>query len=220
MLTQYPIICNMPVEKDHGEIRPIKPLTRAKQVALFFSAGLSLVLGTCDTPTENRVTIAIIDSGKNPNLIGGTPEPTLLPNIQAPTFSDKLRCGVRKAVNFVRVSPVQQLSMAACLGLEVFFAEKVFQGYHYPTISFEVFTLASLATAGFNEALAYDKYLEYKKVRGELERRGWDERIINPKSHSWCQRNAARAAAIDTGYKDEVDSYYAREGHKWYLFFT
>jgi hypothetical protein len=69
-----------------------------------------------------------------------------------------------------------------------------------------------------SESLAARKYYEYRRVKNALSRHGWDKRIIEPKSYSWCQRHAAKAAAIDTGFKEEIDQYYKERGYKWYSF--
>lgn len=125
-----------------------------------------------------------------------------------------------KAVNFVRVAPIPSvgtgISLSVATGCAVYIAENQSQYGHDAALGFVFITVLSLISAGFNAATAANKNLEYRKVKESLMKRGWDERIIKPKSHSWCQRHAARRAAIETGYKNEIDSYYRREGYKWY----
>lgn len=126
----------------------------------------------------------------------------------------------REVVNFFRVSPVHQLlaavnfATAADLGMAA--AEKISQGNYDTAARLVATTLFNLAILGSNEALVVVKLSEYNKIKEALLRHGWDKRIIEPKSHSWCQRHAARLAAIDSGYKEEIDNYYSEEGYKWY----
>lgn len=126
----------------------------------------------------------------------------------------------RDVVNFVRVSPAQQLlaaiNFASAATPGVGAMEKASEGNYQAAAGLAAISLLNLAFLGFNEALAVGKLSEYKKIKAALSTHGWDERIIEPKSHSWCQRNAARVAAIDTGYKEEIDNYYEKEGYKWY----
>ena len=126
----------------------------------------------------------------------------------------------RKVVKFVRVSPVQQLftaiNFASAANLGIIAAEKVAEGNYYSAMRLAAVTLLNLAFLGFNEAQAVGRYGEYKKVKEALTRYGWSERIIEPKSHSWCQRNAARRAAIDTGHREEIDRYYEEQGYNWH----
>ena len=66
--------------------------------------------------------------------------------------------------------------------------------------------------------LGAGKYMEYKKLRAALEKHGFQDRIMKPKSHTWCQRHASKLAAKRAGYLDELEDYYQREGHRdWHL---
>ncbi len=76
----------------------------------------------------------------------------------------------------------------------------------------------SLAITSYNLTMGMLKYREYKKVKRALGKRGWDDRLIEPMAHSWCQRHAARQATKDVGYLLEFDDFMKREGHKWYHF--
>jgi len=55
--------------------------------------------------------------------------------------------------------------------------------------------------------------LEVKKL---LEEKGYDDKIVRPKSYSWCDRYAVNQAVKQTGYLDEYRDFNQREGHKWY----
>jgi hypothetical protein len=78
--------------------------------------------------------------------------------------------------------------------------------------------LAGTIPVLFNLAVGYWKYEEYRAVRRSLERHGWQERIVRPKMHSWCQRRCAREAALQSGYRTEFDAFAEREGYRWYHF--
>lgn len=77
---------------------------------------------------------------------------------------------------------------------------------------------AHLGAALLNYTIGFLKYLEHKKIRAALEKHGWDERIIKPKSYTFCQRHSALLAAKRTGYEKEVRELFKREGHKWWHF--
>ncbi|OGD85511.1 hypothetical protein A2164_00385 [Candidatus Curtissbacteria bacterium RBG_13_35_7] len=129
---------------------------------------------------------------------------------------------LKSLANFLRVSPVQQACAAinttstAFPGYEA--AERLANGNYESAVGLIGITLVNLALVVGNEALATHKFLEYKSVKKALAKFGWDSRIIEPKSHSWCQRHAARTGAIDSGYGEEIDQYFAQKGHKWYHF--
>lgn len=130
---------------------------------------------------------------------------------------------LREVVNFVRVSPVQQLLAAVNFAIAsrngIVVAERFSQG-NYDTAERSVaITLLSLAFLGASEYSALSNFSEYKKIKKALARHRWDSRIVEPKSHSWCDRHAARVAAIDSGHKSEIDEYYAEKGYKWYHIF-
>lgn len=70
-----------------------------------------------------------------------------------------------------------------------------------------------------NELLAIGKIDEYNKIINALEEYGWSARLIEPKSHSYCQRKIAQAASDDAGYGNETRNYLNEKGYKWYHFF-
>lgn len=76
---------------------------------------------------------------------------------------------------------------------------------------------AIFATA-FTYLVGAVKFKEYKKIKNALEEHGWDERIVEPKMYSWCQRYAAKQAAKQLGYETEFNRFLEEEGHKWYHF--
>lgn len=75
---------------------------------------------------------------------------------------------------------------------------------------------AALGIALFAEADARSRFYQYLRVRHILARHGWKPRIVDPLLYSRCQRDAARVAATQTGYRDEIDRYFYDQGYRWY----
>ena len=106
--------------------------------------------------------------------------------------------GLREVVNFVRVSPVQQLlaainfAIASRNGIAV--VERFSQGNYDAAERSVAITLLSLVVLGVSEYSALSNFSEYKKIKEALARHRWDRRIVEPKSHSWCDRRATRAS--------------------------
>ena len=119
---------------------------------------------------------------------------------------------MRKVVNFLRVSPPAQFIAFTSLLLAVsrgsMAIKEASSGNYAAAIDLAGISLLSLASLHFSESLATANFSEYKEIKQALTRYGWDERIIETKSHSWCQRNTARVAAINCGYKQEIDQYF------------
>jgi len=119
---------------------------------------------------------------------------------------------IREVVNFLRVSPVAQFmaftSLVLAAGLGSTAIKEVSSGDYVASIDSAATSLLYIAFLGLSEALAATNFSEYKRIKQALTRSGWDERIIEPKSHSWCQRNTARVAAINCGYKQEINQYF------------
>lgn len=73
------------------------------------------------------------------------------------------------------------------------------------------FAWIGLGLVFINEIKALSNLKRYKRVRRALNKNGWDERIIEPMLYTWCSRYAARIAAIDEGFKSEIQQYYKNE---------
>jgi hypothetical protein len=76
--------------------------------------------------------------------------------------------------------------------------------------------LVSLGIGVFAELDARSRYREYHRVRRLLQANGWDERIVAPKRHSRCQRDAMQAAAEAAGCRRQFTAYVRRHGYRWY----
>lgn len=58
----------------------------------------------------------------------------------------------------------------------------------------------------------------YKRAKEGLLNHGWDERFMEQFTKTLCSRNAARVAAMDTGFKKEIDEYYRQiKRQHWFL---
>ena len=119
---------------------------------------------------------------------------------------------MRDVVNFLRVSPVPQFIAFMNLALTVRIGIEASSGNYVNAIGSAGTPLLFIA---LSEVLAAANFSEYKKIKQALIRHGWDERIIETKSHTWCQRNTARVAAINCGYKQEIDQYFREHEYEW-----
>ena len=130
-----------------------------------------------------------------------------------------------KILKFFQVSPVQQI---VSLGLSApgtaiysyLSIENYSQGNTGAGIANAFGVFLNIGCFLFNEYLAIGKMQEYRKVKSALDEHGWDERIIEPKSHSWCQRNMVQIASDDAGFGKETRNYFHEKGYKWYHFIS
>lgn len=128
-----------------------------------------------------------------------------------------------KIVTFFRVSPAQQVSaLGMSTPLTVLTSYIAIENYSQGDINASiVYMLGAFANFGCflaNEYLAVKKIKEYDKVKSALDEHGWDKRIIEPKSHSWCQRNMVQVASDDSGFGKETRDYLHHRGYRWYYF--
>jgi hypothetical protein len=77
----------------------------------------------------------------------------------------------------------------------------------------------------FAQLDARSRFQDYKKIKDQLYRYGFQERIIRPVLKSRCQRDAAMMAAIELGMGYEIREMYFYNGYRWYhilpdFFFT
>jgi len=77
----------------------------------------------------------------------------------------------------------------------------------------------SMAFLLFNEYLAVDKIKRYKKLKNILNKRGWNKRIIDSMSHTWCERNLIQLVSDDSGFGEKTRNYLYQKGYEWYHFF-
>lgn len=119
-------------------------------------------------------------------------------------FRGRLAGSVEEGINSFRVSPqihYPNIALSSSLIIMGILTnpEALIVGSILSTIN----TLLTIATIRTN-------YRNYKRIHENLVAHGWDERIIKPMTYTLCSRNAARVAAIDVGFRDEITEYYQR----------
>lgn len=121
---------------------------------------------------------------------------------------------LEKAVKYVQVAPLQNLAGLLVTPLIFNCSKWVLENYNTHPKWATYMTIAALLNVGgiaVNQQIALENVREYKKVREAFEEYGWDERIVEPKSHSWCQRHATKIAAKDTGFGKEIRDYFNKK---------
>lgn len=63
------------------------------------------------------------------------------------------------------------------------------------------------------------RYQNYKRVKDQFNRFGFDPRILRPLTKSRCQRDAARVAASEAGYGNACRMFFRSCGYRWYHIF-
>ncbi|EKD57869.1 MAG: hypothetical protein ACD_57C00117G0002 [uncultured bacterium] len=114
-------------------------------------------------------------------------------------------------VNSIRVAPQWHIlavanGIIAVIG-DVMAAENLLEGdIMKPTYIAGASTFFMLNSV-ISELYAASYLGDYKKIRKSLTKHGWDERIVEQKVGTYCERRAATIAAVDSGYIDEFDEY-------------
>lgn len=89
-----------------------------------------------------------------------------------------------------------------------------------PFLAFGVLKLSLAGAAGlaavFAQLDARSRFQEFKQIRDLLIRHGPDRRIFRSLAGSSCRRNAALAAARQTGYAADCRACYRAAGYRWY----
>jgi hypothetical protein len=68
----------------------------------------------------------------------------------------------------------------------------------------------------FAELDARSRFQNFKQLRDQLFKYGYNIRIIKPMLNSRCQRDAAKVACAYFGFEEEVKSYFYSKGYRWY----
>lgn len=63
---------------------------------------------------------------------------------------------------------------------------------------------------------ARSRFQNYKRVKDQFLKFGFDRRLLKPLLKSRCQRDAARAAADELGYGTHCRKFYYYRGYRWY----
>ncbi|HEY0433166.1 MAG TPA: hypothetical protein VGC95_04805 [Chitinophagaceae bacterium] len=68
----------------------------------------------------------------------------------------------------------------------------------------------------FAQLDARSRYQNYKLIKDNLYRYGFQKRILRPFIKSRCQRDAIRAAAMELGMLDVCRDFFRTQGYRWY----
>ncbi len=68
----------------------------------------------------------------------------------------------------------------------------------------------------FAELDARSRFQNFKQLRDQLFKYGYNERIIKPMLNSRCQRDAAKLACEYFGYENMAKSYFYSHGYRWF----
>lgn len=124
---------------------------------------------------------------------------------------------VERAITYVKVAPFQHaygiysgfMTVFATLGAAE--SSDIESFYTYTTGG--IIGLLGMAASVFESNAQLHRY---DRVRKELNKRGWDERFLKNQTNWWCHRHAARLAAQDSGYKEEMDTFLESNGFHWH----
>ena len=81
---------------------------------------------------------------------------------------------------------------------------------------YTMLSIASSLSATVSQLDARSRFREYRRLKNIFMQRGLQERVLEQRTHSKCQRDAIRMAASDAGYKEEVENYFRDKSYKWY----
>lgn len=125
-----------------------------------------------------------------------------------------------KAPAYLRATPLPHLtaiiSFTVSLAL-VILAVRAWSGRLEPVIILKFFLAVGFLNAMWIAlADAYNRYREYQRLRALLARHGFRPMILRAGSKSRCQRDAALAAAHETGHRAQAERFFKELGYRWY----
>jgi len=81
---------------------------------------------------------------------------------------------------------------------------------------FKIYTfLFLLSLPVFSQLDARSRYQNYKQIKDQIYKFGFDERILKPVLKSRCQRDAAWLSARELGYGNRCKLYFKSKGYYW-----
>ena len=129
---------------------------------------------------------------------------------------------LNKISSKIKIAPMQStliglnLSLGTLMGLDVI--KNYYDGDFIIGTTEIALSLINYKIYQIQKNSAKKRINEYKKVKRILKKRGWDERIIEKKMHSWCQRYATQIASNEVGYGEQTKNYFYEKGYRWYHF--
>lgn len=142
--------------------------------------------------------------------------------MNAPTQSPQRLPSLARAAHhyFFRVAPLPHVtcSLSALVGAGI--------GQHSLELLTEGALLAGLglalpASGWFCLALlcladGYCRFREYRRIKRMMARWGFHPRLLRTVAASRCQRDAALAAAVETGHQHQTRAHFRTLGYRWY----
>jgi hypothetical protein len=129
---------------------------------------------------------------------------------------------IKKIESFIKVTPTFQISsllIAAISSYPMYKSIESFSENNYLEAFVNLLGPSiGLFSIMYQEKLASKRYFEYKKTKNLLKKYGWNSKIIQAKSHSWCQRNMLITISKELGFKDKTKNYLYDKGYRWYHF--
>ena len=120
----------------------------------------------------------------------------------------------------MRATPLPHLTASLASGISLFMlfnaAESWNRGLNPLAFIYCLFAVASANAAWISLADGYKRYMEFRRLKHLLLRHGCRSMIFRAGSSSRCQRDAAMAAAKETGYRAQAEHYYRSRGYRWY----
>jgi len=125
-------------------------------------------------------------------------------------------------ISYIRVGKLLYYSLLLFI-LEAWFCWiKLAAAYTESSLVWTVFWLAFFLFAFVHIFLVamdgWSRFQNYKRAKDQFYMHGFDRRVANTYIVSKCQRMAAIVAAEELGIGEQVKTYYASKGVKWYHF--
>ena len=129
----------------------------------------------------------------------------------------------QKISDFVLVGRLLHLTALISALMVIFFWRLAWESWINENMTLFVLytylTLYMLSIPIFAELDARSRYQNFKMVRDLFFKFGYKSRFIKSMQYSKCQREAAIMAGRETGYAEQVNSYFRSAGRKWYHYF-
>ena len=122
--------------------------------------------------------------------------------------------------NYLRVGYLLHITGTICLLLSIYILDYTLSTYT-PTQPLALIFWSWLSSFFFMSALfsqldALSRYQNFKQLRDQFYRFGFNNRIVKPMAKSRCQRIASILAASYVGNEEETKSYFKNLGYRWY----
>jgi len=125
-------------------------------------------------------------------------------------------------ISYIRVGKLLYYSLLLFILEAWFFWTKLKAAYVEPSLVFTIIWLICFLFSFVHIFLVamdgWSRFQNYKRAKDQFYMHGFNRRIANTYIGSKCQRNAAIVAAEELGIDEELKTYYATKGVKWFHF--